>query len=263
MPQILVRVRELAALAALVLVPAALLAAPAPDAKAKSETPAEKTRKALDEKIDLEVAGSITNAIEQFKEKAKVNVVVDQNFLVQNGIDVNNVQVTVKQEGAKARTALRAILGPNHLGYAILGDTVFVTTEDMATHRQFKQKVNLDLDKVELEKALKDLSKETAVQVLIDKKIAKEAATQVSLQLEDIPFETAIRLLCEQAAVKPVRMGNVLYITSPANAKELRTEPDLAPPGGPTGPIAVPLEGVINAAPGGAATPPPPAADKN
>jgi hypothetical protein len=240
----LARWNGLAAVALLALIPAALFAAPAPDGNAKFETPTEKVRKALDQKIDLDVAGSVVTAVEQFKEKAKVNVVVDVNFLAQNGIDVNNAQVTVKQEGVKARSALHAILGQHHLGYAVLGDTVIVTTEDMAMHRVFKQKVSLDLEKVEFEKALKDLSKETAVQVLVDKKIAKEAATQVSLQLDDVPLETAIRLLCEQASVKPVRMGNVLYITSPANAKELRTEPDLAPPAGPGGPIGVPLQAV-------------------
>jgi len=264
MPRPCVRVKEVAVLAAFVLVPVALLAAPAAEDKAKSESPAEKICKALDQKIDIEVAGSITNAIELFKEKAKVNVVVDQNFLLQNGIDVNNLQVTAKLDGAKARSALRAILSPNHLGYAVIGDSIIVTTEDMALHRQLKQKVNLDLNKVELEKALKDLSKETAVQVLIDKKIAKDAATQVSLQVEDVPLDTAVRLLCEQAGVKPVRMGNVLYITSPANAKELRTEPDLAPPGGPTGPIAVPLEGLRSTIdPTGAPVPPPPASGNN
>jgi len=36
-----------------------------------------------------------------------------------------------------------------------------------------------------------------------------------------------------------VRMGNVLYITSPANAKELRTEPDLAPSTLPGPPVQI------------------------
>jgi type II secretory pathway component GspD/PulD (secretin) len=236
MPHSVVRWRELAAVALLAFLPAVLTGAPAAEDKARAYSPAEKVRKALDQKIDFEIAGqSIVATIDQFKDKTKLNVVLDTNFLAQNGIDVNNHQISIKVEGVKARSALRSILGQHHLGYAVLGDTVIVTTEDMAMHRQFKQKVSLDLDKVELEKALKDLSKETAVQVCVDKKIAKEAATQVSLQLDDVPLDTAVRLLCEQAGVKPVRMGNVLYITSPANAKELRTEPDLAPPGGPGG----------------------------
>jgi type II secretory pathway component GspD/PulD (secretin) len=252
----LVRWNELVAVALLAAVPAALTAAPATEDKNKSESAAEKVRKALDQKIDMELAGqSILASIDQFKDKTKINVVLDTNFLAQNGIDVNNHQVSIKVEGVKARSALRSILGQHHLGYAVLGDTVVVTTEDMAMHRQFKQKVSLDLDKVELEKALKDLSKETAVQVLMDKKLAKEAATQVTLQLEDVPLETAVRLLCEQAGVKPVRMGNLLYITSPANAKELRTEPDLAPSPAPGGVQILP--GPIGLDYGGTAPVPP------
>ena len=59
-----------------------------------------------------------------------------------------------------------------------------------------------------------------------------------------MPFDTVIRLLCEDANLKPVRMGNVLYVTSKENAKELRTEPELAPspyPGGGVPGIDVPI----------------------
>jgi hypothetical protein len=84
-----------------------------------------------------------------------------------------------------------------------------------------------------LETALKDLAKETATNLLFDKKVGKEAKAEVSLQFEDVPYETVVRLLCEQAGLKPVRMGNVIYITSPAAAKELRSEPDLSPSGTP------------------------------
>src|SRR5260370_8708625 len=90
-----------------------------------------------------------------------------------------------------------------------------------------------------METALKDLHKEKVTNLLIDKKVAKEAKAEVSLQFEDVPYETVVRLLCEQAGLKPVRLGNVLYITSSAIAKELRSEPDLAPsgiPGVPTPP---------------------------
>jgi type II secretory pathway component GspD/PulD (secretin) len=257
MPHSLVCWKGLAAAALLAFVPVALTAAPATEDKSKSESPAQKVCKALDQKIDLDIAGqSILASIDQFKDKTKINVVLDTNFLAQNGIDVNNHQVSIKVEGVKARSALRSILGQHHLGYAVLGDTVIVSTEDMAMHRQFKQKVSLDLDKVELEKALKDLSKETAVQVLVDKKIAKDAAAQVSLQLDDVPLETAVRLLCEQAGVKPVRMGNVLYITSPANAKELRTEPDLAPSTLPGPPVQI-LPGQVGVEFGGTLPVPP------
>jgi hypothetical protein len=229
MPKATARIGGLAVVLLLAFAPASLPAAPATEAK-KSEFPAEKVRKALDQTIDLDVADQpLVNAINQLKELTKVNIVVDHVLLAQNGIDVNTAQISVKKQGVKARTALREVLGTYHLSYAILGENVFVTTEDMALYRQLKQKVNLDLEKTPFETALKDLARETAVQILVDKKVAKEAQAPVSLQLDDVPLETAVRLLCEQAELKPVRMGNVLYVTSVARAKELRAEPELAP----------------------------------
>jgi hypothetical protein len=228
----------------LVCTPALLAAAPAADAK-KNESPAEKVRKALDQPIDMDIADQpMVNAVNQLKELTKVNMVLDTMTLAQNGIDVNNSPVTVKLTGGKGRAALRAMLGQYHLSYAIIGDSVIITTEDMALYRQLKQKVNVDVEKTAFESALKDLARETVVQILVDKKVSKEAQTQVTLQLEDVPLETAVRLLCEQAELKVVRMGNILYVTSVAKAKELRSEPDLAPavtPGFPGGP---PIPGV-------------------
>jgi type II secretory pathway component GspD/PulD (secretin) len=232
--------RMLFAVGALAVIPGLLSAAPA-ETKAKQETGAEKVHKALDQAMDLDLANqSLTVAIEQIKDKTKVNVIVDTMTLANNGIVPDQVMVTVKKDGAKARSCLSAVLGQYHLGYAIIGENVIVSTEDMALHRQFRQKVSLDLDKVSLETALKDLSKDTAVQILVDKKIAKDAQTQVTLELEDVSLDAAVRLLCEQAGVKAVRLGNILYITSPANAKDLRTEPELAPAGAPIGGIPIP-----------------------
>jgi hypothetical protein len=99
------------------------------------------------------------------------------------------------------------------------------------------------------EAAIKDLARGASVQILVDKKVNKEAQTPVSLQLKDVPLETAVRLLCEQADLKPVRIGNILYITAVAKAKELRSEPDQAPfvgPGFPGCPPPAPAFGAIS-----------------
>jgi hypothetical protein len=261
MAHLMTRLQGLAAVVVLVAVSAALVAAPAAD-KAKTESPAEKVCKALDQKIDVEITDqNLDNAINQLKEQTKVNIVLDQVTLANMGMVTGNMQINVKQQGVKGRQALRAVLNQVHLGYAIIGDSVIVTTEEMAMHRQFKQKITVDLDKVVLETALKNLAKESAIQLLIDKKVNKEAQTQVSLQLEDVPFDTVIRLLCEDAGLKPVRMGNVLYVTTKENAKELRTEPELAPSPYPGGgvpgvdyPVPNPPGGIGIGGAGGAAT---------
>jgi len=275
MPQ-LTCLRGMAAALVLVVAPAFVLAAPAADPKPKNESPAEKIRKALDQTLEsVEITDqTLTNAVNQLKDQIKVNIITDNVTLMNNGINPDAIVVNVKQTGMKARAALRAVLKTSNLGYAIIGDTVIVTTEDMAMHRQFKQKITVDLDKAVLETTLKDLAKEAAVQLLIDKKVTKDAQAQVTLQLEDVPFETVIRLLCEQASLKPVRMGNVLYVTSKENAKELRTEPELAPTGYPGGgvpgvdypvpnpPIGGPIPGGIGGVVLPIATPVTPPADE-
>jgi type II secretory pathway component GspD/PulD (secretin) len=210
--------------------PPALRAAPAVDPKPKAEFPAEKVRKALDQTVEVNFDNiPFKVAFDDLKEKTKINFVLDVVTLANNGIAVDSTPVSVKLSDVKAKHALRAMLDANRLGYAIVGDTVFISTEDEAQRKQLKQKVSLDLDKVALETAVKDLGRETGVQLVIDKKASKEAGTQVTVQLEDVPLDTAIRLICDQAGLKPVRMGNVLYVTTSANAKELRAEPELTP----------------------------------
>ena len=45
-----------------------------------------------------------------------------------------------------------------------------------------------------------------------------------------MPLETAVRLLAKMANLKPVRVGNVLFITGKETATEMRNDPDLAQP---------------------------------
>jgi hypothetical protein len=49
----------------------------------------------------------------------------------------------------------------------------------------------------------------------------------VSIQMDDVPLETAVRLLAETAGLKPVKVGNVLMVTTKATAAAMRSDPDL------------------------------------
>ena len=53
----------------------------------------------------------LVNAINQLKELTKVNIVIDNVTLANNGIDMNSAQVSVKKQGVKARNVhLRSCL---------------------------------------------------------------------------------------------------------------------------------------------------------
>jgi hypothetical protein len=249
------------------------------------ETPAEKIKKQLDKTLPtLEITDQpLKLAIAQLKEQTKINFVADQMVIAQMGIDMESTPVTVKLKDVKLKTALRTIFGQYNLSYAIVGETVVITTDEMAMYRQMRQRVNVDYDQTKFASALKQLSRETATNLIIDSRAMKEAQNPISLQLEDVPLETAVRLMAETAGLKPVRVGNVLYVTSKANANELRADPDLAPvptprqPGAEEviigggvmarpaifGPVGVPTTPAVPPpAPGGAPPAPPGGADK-
>jgi hypothetical protein len=218
----------------LALAPAALVTAgPAPaDNKDKAVSPAEKIKKQLDQTISLEITEQpLTLALNQIREQTKINFVIDKFTIQQMGMDPEQMPVNVKLKDVKVRTALRSALSPYNLGYAIMGDTVLISTDDMAMHRQMRQRVSVELEKVDLAAALKQLSRETATNLMLDSRVGKEAKTEVSLQMEDVPLETAVRLVAEMAGLKPVKVGNVLFVTTKTLANEMRNDPDLNQPG--------------------------------
>jgi hypothetical protein len=229
---------------------APLQAAPATSADKASSAPAEKVRKELDRLISIEIDQQpLALAINQLHEQTRINFVLDRLAIAQIGVDVDQVTVSVRLKEVKVRSALRTILAPFNLTFVVLGDTVLISNEDVASLRQLRQRVNVDLEKVELNKALKGLARETATNLVMDPRVGKEAQAPVTLQMEDVALETAVRLLAEMAGLKAVRVGNALFITTKPIAAEMRADPDLAP----STPMGVPVpDKMIFVGPGGA-----------
>jgi hypothetical protein len=207
----------------------------------KPETAAEKVRQALDEVTDVTIEKQpLELAIRQLGDQAKINFVID-TFQIQNlGIDLQGAEVNVKLQGVKLRSALRTLLNQHNLGYAVIGDTVLITTEEMAMHRQMRQRVSVDADNLPVAKALKQLARETGTNVLVDARVSKEAQAPVTLQVDDVPLDTAVKLLAHLSGLRTVRVGNVLFVTNKETAEEMRQDPDLTgPPATPGGPPRV------------------------
>jgi hypothetical protein len=211
-------------------------AAPAPE-KPRSPGAAEQIRKGLDQRVSIEVANrTLEDAIKLLRDETKINLVLDRATLSQNGIEPAELAAdNVKLRDVKARIAIRSVLAPFNLHYAIVGDTLLITTEEMAVYRQMKQRVSLDLDRVEFGSALKDLARDTGVNLILDPKLVKEAQAPVTLQADDISLESAARILAEMAGLKLVRVGDALFVTGKANAADLRGEPEI---GGMSRPVA-------------------------
>src|SRR5947209_966752 len=207
-----------------------VLAAPVPPAPEKPRPDAgqDAIRQALEQTLTLEFAEQpLPIALAQLSEQTKLNIVLDRASLMQQGQDPNELPVSVRLKDVKLRSGLRALLAQHNLGYASLGDALLVTTKDNAYQQQVRQHVNLDVDNQPLAAALKQLERATGTNLKLDPRTANAAQTKVTLQLEDVPLETAVRLLAELAGLKPVRLDNVLFVTTEERADKLR--PDATP----------------------------------
>ena len=214
----------------------ALTAAPAPAApdKDNSVNPVEKLRKDLDKTITVKIdKQSLSTAVEALRKQTNINFILDSLTIQQQlgfSPDAPPSPVEVDLKDVKVRAALRTVLAPYNLSFAPVGDAVVITTEDVAMLRQMRQRISVDFDKVEFAVALKQIARGTGVNLVLDGRVGKEAAAKMSLQMEDAPLETVVRLLAEMANLKPVRVGNVLFVTGKANANEMRQDPDNATP---------------------------------
>ncbi|HJZ93842.1 MAG TPA: hypothetical protein VKE40_23415, partial [Gemmataceae bacterium] len=243
-------------LAGLALLAAPIFASAAPaakgDSKAEKGNAAEAIRKALDSTQTFEFTGvTLPNVLNTLSEHYKINIVLDRAALQQMGFEAETLQVELKKLDGKLRQALRSIVGQYNLTFAIVGDSLLITTEEVAVYRQLKQRITVDYDSVPLQKAVKELAGKYGVNVVIDPRAVKTKAADnpVTLQVDDVPFEAAVRLMCEMADLKPARMGNVIFITTEARADKLKDSDSLVPTPGLPNPTLFP--GIPGVVPGG------------
>src|SRR5262249_33900317 len=61
----------------------------------------------------------------------------------------------------------------------------------------------------------------TGIRVVIDPRMAEKAMTPLTITLQGVPPETAVRLLANMVDLQAVRVDQVYYVTSKENAKTL------------------------------------------
>ncbi len=210
--------------------------------KPEKETPAERIRRVLEMQISFDRPhNSLSEVIRLIHDQTDLNFVLDHLTLQQMGINADEAQVTTKLK-TKVRSGLRRILSQYNLSYVIIGDMVLITSEETATQRQLRQRVSVKFENLQLNAALRLLARETATNLVIDARVSKKALNPVTVTLDEVPLETAVKLLANLAGLKPVRVGNVLYVTTKANAAELREIPEIGQPAYPPGVDGIAIE---------------------
>jgi hypothetical protein len=71
---------------------------------------------------------------------------------------------------------------------------------------------------------LRDLSKQTSATIIVDPRASEQAKATVSVALDDVSLETAVRVATEMAGLKMVRIETVIFVTTPSAAASIRSE---------------------------------------
>jgi hypothetical protein len=203
-------------------------------------------RKALDEIGDFKYESrSLAEMVEDLKARTKLPITVDP-VVYQFGFDPSLHQVNVNLKSVKLRDGLNAALAPQNLRFGFVREGILISTEEGLTSRQLRQRVSVDCHGTGFAAAAKALADDTGANVVLDPRLKDRANAAVDLKLDDVPLETAIRLLAEVADLRAVRMSNVLFVTSPERAEKLRPDADGPVPASPFSPfLPVPPPGGI------------------
>lgn len=198
----------------------------------------------LERQVRLKGKPTLTEAIEQVASTCDVRIILDKQSLQGRWGDAEpkDIPLTLIPPAGSGGLVLRRFLHPLELRAVKIGDYLLVTTEEMAMPRILRQPVQVPVRPQPLTTILRDLSRQTGAIIIIDPRAAEQAKVPISVALDDVSLETAIRVVAEMAGLKLARIDTVLYVTTPHAAASIRSENDMG-----TG--IVPMPGVDIAPP--------------
>jgi hypothetical protein len=206
-------------------------AAATTEARPKTDYPGEKTRHALERTANLDFRDvPLKQVLEQLGDRAGVPFVLDTTAGEPGAEEGQQLPVTFKASHVRLGAALRGILQPAQLDYAVVGGEVLVANPGVAMERQMRQPVALHVENKPLDQALRQLRGQTGANLVLDRRSEEAGHTALTVDLDDVPLDTAVRLLAAEADLEVVRAANVLFVTTSEGAARLRK--DLAAPPG-------------------------------
>jgi hypothetical protein len=141
------------------------------------------------------------------------------------------VKLTKRERPVQVKVLLQEILeqfdpGGNdygHLGYAIVGGRVLVGPHKAVLSKMLTQPVTVNAEVESLRKVLKQLAEQTGVNLVLDTRGREEP--KVTVDVQELPLNTAVNILAEVAGMSAVRLQNDMFlITTKARATQLRKE---------------------------------------
>ena len=181
----------------------------------------------LDRQVRLTGKPTLTEAIEQVATACDVRIVLDEQALQGRWeTEPKEVALSFIPPVGAGSLVLRRFLHPLDLRAVKIGDHLLITTEEMAMPRILRQPVQIAMRAQPLASILRDLSKQTSATIIVDPRASEQAKATVSVALDDVSLETAVRVATEMAGLKMVRIETVIFVTTPSAAASIRSEND-------------------------------------
>jgi hypothetical protein len=159
-----------------------------------------------------------------------------QAFASQGANDVENQPVRLPPiDRIRTANVLREVLNQVGASYLIRSDHIDIIPNQARPEalpggqesggRALLPLVYAELDSQPLQDALREIANQAEASIVLDMRVAdKEGKTAVTAALRNVPLESAVRLLANMAGLKAVRLDNVLYVTTAANARQIEKE---------------------------------------
>jgi hypothetical protein len=225
--------------------------AAAPQTKAQLPKPTDRVaqlrqrlNQVISHEVRLEANTPLRDALEFLADRFDITILVDTPAFRQEQMEaVEDAPVKLQVNDVLLSTVLQLVAAQVQGVFQVKGDHIEIITVQKASaqiwglpdneegpdlpgrKRPRLPLVNITLHERALQDALADLVDLTGVSVMLDTQRAGERARQpVAVNLENVPLDTAARLLAHQADLQVVGLDNVLYVTTPDHAAVLERE---------------------------------------
>jgi RNA polymerase sigma factor (sigma-70 family) len=230
--------------------------------------PIEERTRELRDKLDMPVVYhgiednrvTLGEILDQFTKLFDLSFNVDENAFKMDGVaDVlkqdlvhNNPIPPMKTSlGNVLRKILDRVEGTSLAMHLVRGGNIEITTINalrselgIPNERPLLPLIWEEFEKVSLPTALQRLAKGSGMNVVLDPRASTEGGEKltVSARFANVPVDTAVRILANMADLQMVRLDNVLYVTTPKRALQLKVEEPKGLDAAPTPPPPSPRQ---------------------
>jgi hypothetical protein len=218
---------------------------------AKSENDTVRLIHKLNQPIDLDGFDANTpfkEALGLLSEKYDLTILVDSEAFKAdlNNADVESAPIRLaKIKKLRLETVLTMLAGQVGGTFLVRSNYVEITSRIRATYEvwgmmsiereapadiSYRRRPQLPIvhaafDNRPLTEVLRDLSDASGISVVVDLgRAGANSQTSVTATLKNVPLDTAVRLLANQAELRTVLVDNVIYVTDQENADALQAE---------------------------------------